>query len=1054
MTRNNNSATNKFKYFLTLVIIGLLCFTLFFISACAEEETTTSSTPSYSYTETDDGIIKNASFVYGTYNTKLTSYPKTSLTGWSLTKSSASKSGVIDVSDDGWAELMNILASDSGIRGFIQDAKNFNDSKIREWIKAQDGYDQNKTPTSTEIKEYIVKNYLYDKDADPANTDYVFNNPGTHDGATDNKVYMLNNYKSSNQYGRGTIQKLTSSSSVVLNKGEYAEISVWVKTENLNTKVSSNVGANIRITNSFNGTAQNDFGIYDITDTEWTKYTFYVQADEVYETKFTLVLGLGYEEDYAEGTVYFDDITVKHLTASEFESTTVNQTYNLIYNADEDNNTNIVQANSIITNGVQTSVPLYNMSIDVLDGGIPSVAARPNYIKETSFVNDADHLYYTKSKAKDTDDEFILGNRYGTATPTIKDDATDIPYGIKNYLSVDMQGASYTVKLDDNGENFKLNSEEYANVTFFVKNNLNDFYSTDITVNVIDIYGTAEPARRESIAAISEVNDEWVKCSILVKNNFDRTVSTYSTREFYLEIIIGPTDVKKDTAYSYAYGTVDISAPFIATGVTYEFENEDSEVATPYYEYYELFSATASGTTPLYAGFSADYSADEADTETYSLTVKSSDLGTILNGAAIPDGYTGISSNHFYITGNETDGVAINTNKNAGLINTKYLSSYNSDVATALNYFGDDNIQPLMIYADNDSYGYIGKNYTVAASAYAKVSVKVRVAGADAKAYIYLVDTSDTVKKVMTFDSFKVNTDGYNTINGSKIDEKELKFVVDSTMMEDDGWLTVEFYVATGASSKSFRVEVWNGSRDGQVKSTGYVFYNDISVSTSGAFTESSRWQDADTTSGNPLFGQEFAEGNLLLYRRELTTTEKEYNADEERTGEIVSYKPTYIWAENNSMIYAIYNTIDPVEVDPYENEPSEDDTTSDNTVATDPSTFWLSFSSILLAVALVLAIAMLFIKNIRRRRKANASDAKSHYTVTSRVRKQKSSKPKKSRKIDDEDEEESNASVEEEPVVETEGSSEETPAEDQSLDSYVYGDVQDFGEDKETPEN
>lgn len=1053
MTRNNNSTANKLKYFLTLVIIGLLCFTLFFISACAEEDPAADNTPSYSYTETDDGVIKNASFVYGTYNTKLTSYPKTSLTGWSLTKSSASKSGVIDVSDEGWAELVNTLATDSGIRGFIQDAKNFNDSTVREWIKAQEGYDQSKTPTSTEIKEYIVKKYLYDKDADPSTTQYVFNNPGVHDGATDNKVYMLNNYKSSNQIGRGTVQKLTSSTSIVLNKGEYAEISVWVKTENLNTKVANNTGANIRITNSFNNNAQNDFGIFNITDTEWTKYTFYVQADEVYETKFTLVLGLGYENDYAEGTVYFDDITVKHLTATEFESVTTNQTYNLVYGADKDNNLNIIQANTIVANGVQTSVPLYNMSINVVDGGIPSVSTSPNYIKETSFVTDENHLYYTKSKAKETDNEYILGNRYGTASATVNNGATDIPYGIENYLNVNMNGASYTVKVDDNGTNFNLQSEEYANVTFFVKNNLNSFYSTDITVNVMDIYGTTE-VRRESIATISEVSDEWVKCSVLVKNNFDRTVSTYTTREFYLEIIIGPTDVKVDTAYSFAHGTVSISAPFVAKGVTYEFENEDSEDATPYYEYYELFSATASGSTPLYAGFNADYSADETDSESYSLTVKSSDLGSILSGPAIPNEYTGISSNHFYITGNEEDGVAINTNNKAGLINTKYLSSYSSTITDALNHVDEGNIQPLMIYTDNDSYGYIGKNYTISASSYAKVSARVRVADATAKAYIYLVDTSETIKKVMTFDSFKINTDGYNTINGSTVDAKELKFVIDSTMMEDDGWLTVEFYVATGATAKTFRVEIWNGSRDGSVKSTGHVFYNNITVTTSSAFTEATRWQDADTTSGNPLFGKEFEEGNLLLYRRELTSAEKDYNADDERTGEIISYKPTYVWAENNSMIYAIYNTIDPVEVDPYANESSGEETPDENTVPTDPSAFWLSFSSILLGVALVLAIVMLFIKNVRRRRKANASDAKSHYTVTSRVRKQKPAKVKKARKVE-EDDEEVESVIEEETAETVEESTEETTSEEQSLDSYVYGDVQDFGEEeKEKNEN
>ena len=86
----------------------------------------------------------------------------------------------------------------------------------------------------------------------------------------------------------------------------------------------------------------------------------------------------------------------------------------------------------------------------------------------------------------------------------------------------------------------------------------------------------------------------------------------------------------------------------------------------------------------------------------------------------------------------------------------------------------------------------------------------------------------------------------------------------------------------------------------------------------------------------------------------------------------------------------------------------------------------------------------MLFIKNIRRRRKANASDAKSHYKVTSRTKKVKQSKPKK---VAEEFEE-----VEEiEEYVQEQD--EEVPTEEQSLDSYVYGDVQDFGADEQPEE-
>ena len=123
----------------------------------------------------------------------------------------------------------------------------------------------------------------------------------------------------------------------------------------------------------------------------------------------------------------------------------------------------------------------------------------------------------------------------------------------------------------------------------------------------------------------------------------------------------------------------------------------------------------------------------------------------------------------------------------------------------------------------------------------------------------------------------------------------------------------------------------------------------------------------------------------------------------------------------------------------------SEDETEESGcTAQTDPSSFWLSFSSILLGVVLVLAILMLFIKNYRRRRKANASDAKSHFTVTSRTRNVKSAKAQNKEELPVEEPEEIFEEAFEDDNAEV---SEETQETEQTLDDYVYGNVQDFGE-------
>ena len=1061
MTSTKSNKTNRITAIIALIIVGLLCFTLFFTAACKEEEKPTSSyNPSFSYSETDDGIIKNASFNYGTYNVKLSNYPKTSVSGWTITKSSNANSGAIKTTDEAWNELLNSLYSQTGILEYVKtkainedstdDLKDYStfESVIKSKIKEQDSWeDKDKSPSSSDVKKYVVENYFKK----------YLKNPNTHTDATDDKVYMLNNYVKGS-IGYGSIQKLTSSTEITLNKGEFAKVSVWVKTANLNenTAGSSTVktGANIRITNSFNSTTQKDFGIFNITDTDWTQYSFYLKADEVYETKFTLVLGLGYDDKVAEGTVYFDDVVVEHLEELP-AGLTIDTTKTISYNNDDDAFNNKVDAADARGKNI-----LYDMSINVLK---VDDANSDNYIKTLELNKDKNITSaYTVSDGGNS-----TGGNFGSASMDIVSE-TGIPYGTTSAIKVNTNKASYTVTIKDydtvkgEGVNFAVGTEQYVNLTFFVKNKLNKFYASDITFIVKDVSTkTVKEAGKEDVitvettnrtgATITEISDEWVKCSILVKNNWKNQTTTVDGKEitiqrsFYIDIVVGPTNASSQNVMDYALGDVYISAPLVSSGSINQYTNDTNTVETDYYNYYSLFSSSANGSTALYAGMSQDYSANETDTETYSLTVAPSDIGVIQSRPATPKGYKGITSEHYYITNRPSDTTDINANANAGLINSKFLSNYNTAIQDAFfnNNKDGKNIQPIVIYNNTaTSYGYIGANQEISASSYAKVSVNVRVVG-DAKAYIYLVDVSGETKSVMTFNKFTTKVDKDGNATNKEISAKELVFTIENTTSEDDGWKTVEFYIATGANEKSFRVELWNGSRDGNVESEGVVFFNDISINTSGAFTEvTDNWREAFITEGNPLYTFDVDNDEYILYTRDLTTREKEYNKDSDRKGNAVSYEPTVVWAQNDSMIYAIYNTLDPVEVDPYDSEPKDEETTEEDATETDSSAFWLSFSSILLGVALVLAILMLFIKNIRRRRKANASDAKSHYKVTSRTKKVKQSKPKKVVVDDDEDVEE----VAEE-IEDVQEETEEVPAEEQSLDSYVYGDVQDFGE-------
>ncbi|MBQ0099119.1 MAG: hypothetical protein KBS91_01050 [Firmicutes bacterium] len=281
-------------------------------------------------------------------------------------------------------------------------------------------------------------------------------------------------------------------------------------------------------------------------------------------------------------------------------------------------------------------------------------------------------------------------------------------------------------------------------------------------------------------------------------------------------------------------------------------------------------------------------------------------------------------------------------------------------------------------------------------------------------------------------------------------ENKQLFIEIDDT---NGLWETINFFIATGKDAKNFRVELWNGSRDGETTTTGTVFFDDIAISTSASNFESARYEDLFYTGtlGN-LKDEKFDEINKVLYTRELTETEIKFN--KEYPDKKVSYRQNYIWAKSEYTVYAVYNTINPVETNPYDSITDEENTTS-GCGEVNSSTFWFSFSSIVLIVALVVALIALIIKKIIIRRKKNASDAKSHYKVTSRYNAKKDAKKEvkeeKKEEVIEEDTIETSTETQEE--TESEQTENEEKPEEQKLDDYVYGDVQNFGEELETNE-
>ncbi len=999
MTKKSKPITFNAKSIFVLAVTLLLCFVMFFCTACGEEENTSTTDKEYSKTENDTAEITNGSFEFGTYALDLDDYPKTSsITGWSSVSadnaadSSKVNSGIIKVKtkdttaekNEAWDNLIDKLYKDSEFLDYAKDKWNITET------------DEN------DIKAKLKEN---------------FQSPNVRPDGNGDRVLMINNYTSLYEKGFGTAQKATSNTTITLKKGEYGVFSVWVYTTDLTSISNGENGANVRLINTFNSQSQADYAIYGIdTNNNWKKYSIYVAGDANYDTTFKVALGLGTGNGknevsgWTQGTAYFDDLEFKTVTADEY-NTAQSGTKQMIYKGED---TLFQKVDNTKSDEKFAFSMQLNTIIDV----------------------DASTDYFSNLTPADIADIKLNGS---TATS----------------FNITANNSKDTLTLKDDNK-FKVANEKYAYISFKVDNKLNKLNNTNVTVFV---YDTTNNVVTNAIA-ISEVGEKL--CGLMIKNNFP--VGDDKTSTFYLEIVVGPTNTAGLTNTDLATGEVKISDLKIATGSIEspekpdkndpEYANKLSVYNKDYkaYNLYSFYSSVADKTVTL-----GSYVEEDSDYESYSLSPAPSSYGKIITGLADVNGYTGVNSNSVYLNGeSETtdDADAYDTNNHtkgyAGLVNTKYFdetvyTGYDTNVRniakTALSgLYDDNNLQPLMIHNNTaTSYGYIGsKMLTVSASSFAKISVKVRVVDKSetekANAFIYLVDAYGMKKEVFTLDL--TNTDA-NAI-------KELSFNVNSQMMEEDGWITLSFYVATGATEKKFRLEMWNGSRDGATTSTGTVFFDNVTVSTSNGFTEytGTSIKEAAREDGGIFYGidKNGATYSTVIHERELDENEIKFN--EEYPDDKVSYEPKFIWVKSNKIAYAVFNTVDPVAVDPYESQ--EDEETDADDTAVDPATFWLSLSSILVGVALVLAIIMLIVKRAVKKRKANASDAKSHYKVTSRVSYKKNEKKERVKVVEDE------PVTEEATKITDESETAETEENVESLDEYVYGDVQDFGEKEE----
>ena len=734
---------NKNKL-LALFMAMMMSSSVAALAACNDDDDTSSSDNSStdsSVVETDSSRINNGSFEFVNWNDGK-NLIVTSPTGWSRSTNSAtsgtavsskSASGIINTDSEAWdnftksslpegtaapktADEARAVWSQMSAYDKLKFYKAWDDADYDENVDKQDFYDATKDKFNVDIDDVPL-----DKDGN------VIENPGTHKGADeeDSNVLMIHNAYTN---GAGTAQKFTSSSTITLQAGTSAEVSLWVKTSNLTynggVDVLNERGAYIGITHTVGGTTLDQMQVKNIntenmtgTDNGWVQYTFYLQGCSFSTSTFTMVLGLGQgggtdRFEYVEGYAFFDDVECTVISNDVYNKAMKDATAQIpeidldktgnekIFDAAKGYKTvttyalNLASSNTFsafdndsTNDDKEDALPVPTIGLtEQKKNGITYVAANDGNIGGNRIVynglgfNVANDVFgvYTKSQlaTKATDDD----NGYLKAA--LEKGFEEFPFDDSKILMLlSADGANYTAKM--NSDKFVLDAGEKMAVSFFVKtsdmlgvtgaNVTVRFAGGSSTISTINTTGISTvdvdldiDAEGEEIEDAKDIYKGWQQCFLFIENDTEANDLTFS-----LEFSYGTSTIVGSTKDNYIEGWAAFTNFQIA-------EQMD-----------DAFNYAASST------YSKTVSLSDPDEETFSSAVFDSAQNfvgeeAIKNGISNPNNYTGVNGGSRYVTNiapldsNATDAEKnaykelnkINGNAYAGLISKEYAQNY------------------------------------------------------------------------------------------------------------------------------------------------------------------------------------------------------------------------------------------------------------------------------------------------------------------------------------------------------------------------------------------
>ena len=615
-------------------------------------------------------------------------------------------------------------------------------------------------------------------------------------------VLMIHNRRTSDGVV-GTGQHYTSGTTITLEAGTSAELSVWVRTEALEYGYEDNTasprsGAYIEVAQTVGGTSLDDWRIENIrTDGEWQQYTLYLCANSYAETTFTVALGLGggttddrYES--INGYAFFDDLSCTVISNAQYEVSTsgLSESYTADLNSSEEAKTfddSALKSNSGYARTFALDLYMPLETLDLYDEGNYTFSA--GVTTETS----GSRTYSSKvesnigSPSVSTDRQSLIGmytysellqqaesNLYLKSLTTTEENGGtgDFTGGfpftaadgsslndIRTILLLSTNGAAYTAKLsvpDSNSEeDFTLGSNEYMLVSFWVKTSAIRSGATGASVTLVDGENrTVIEAFDTTTADTVDIDDDttdiyngWVQCFFYVANETD------TEKTFSLEFHYGPTDVASAATSAYADGYAAFTNFEISVMTSTQYEYAAST------DYAQKVSLTG----------------DVDNDSQFDSVSATSDIEKSL---AKPSSFMGVlAGSNVLVPGTDEKPAPENTVPDGvytGMLNAQYADNYfgsadkwaeelknvtgtSGYTGTAEEWwravFGSGTTgarvanQPLAIYNSGSeavsSYGYILRSsVSVAEDTTQRISVRVKLSSA-ATATVYLIDTSD-----------------------------------------------------------------------------------------------------------------------------------------------------------------------------------------------------------------------------------------------------------------------------------------------------------------------